>query len=79
MLRVDLKTLLGLVLPNQYCHVIVRKIRGRFLGYIISRIAPTPSMSLLYSTIVLYDSLTHASEEETKAEPDPKANLTLAC
>ena len=28
---------------------------GRFLGYIISQIAPTPSMSLLYSTIVLYD------------------------
>ena len=53
--RVDLKTLLGLVLPNQYCHVIVRKGRGRFSGYITSRIAPTPLMSLIYSTIVLYD------------------------
>ena len=55
MFQVDLKTLLGLVLPNQYCHVIVRKNCGRFLGYIISRIAPTPLMSLIYSTIVLYD------------------------
>ena len=53
--QVNLKTLLGLVLPNQYCHVVVRKNRGRFLGYIISRIAPTPLMSLLYSTTVLYD------------------------
>ena len=52
---VNLKTLLGLVLPNQNCHVVVRKNRGRFVGYIISWIAPTPSMSLLYSTIILYD------------------------
>ena len=55
MFRVNLKTLLGLVLPNEYCHVVVRKNRGRFLGYIMSQIAPTPSMSLIYSTIVLYD------------------------
>ena len=55
MFRVDLKTLLGLVLLNQYCHVVVRKNCDRFLGYILSRIAPTPSMSLLYSTNVLYD------------------------
>ena len=55
MFRVDLKTLLDLVLPKQYCDVVVRKIAAGFLGYIISRISPTPSMSLLYSTIVLYD------------------------
>ena len=36
MFWVDLKTLLGLVLPNQYCYVVVRKNCGRFLGYIIS-------------------------------------------
>ena len=35
----------------------MRKNRGRFLGYIISWIAPTPSMSLIYSTIVLYDNI----------------------
>ena len=48
----DLKTLLSLILPIQYCYV---KNQGRFLGYIISLATPTPSMSLLYSTIVLYD------------------------
>ena len=52
--RVNLKTLLGLVLLNQYCHVVVRKNRGRVLGYIISQITPTPSMSLLYIAIILY-------------------------
>ena len=61
--RVDLKTLLGLVLPNQRCHVVVRKNRGRFLGYIISQIALTPSMSLIYSTIVLYDMYIHAAQK----------------
>ena len=55
MFRVNLKTLLGLILPNQYYHVVMRKNQGRFLGYIISLATPTPSMSLLYSTIVLYD------------------------
>ena len=55
MFQVDLKTLLGLILPNQCCHVVVKKNRGRYLGYIISLSMPTPSMSLLYSTIVLYD------------------------
>ena len=51
----DLKTLLSLILPNQYCYVVVRKHQGRFLGYIISLATPTALMSLLYSTIVLYD------------------------
>ena len=53
--RVNLKILLSLILPNQYCHVVVRKHQGRFLGYIISLAMPTPSMSLLYSIIVLHD------------------------
>ena len=30
----NLKTLLGLILPYQYCPVVVRKNRGRFLGYV---------------------------------------------
>ena len=55
--QVDLKTLLGLVLPYQYCHVVVKKNCGRCLDY-ISRISLTPSMYLIYSTIVLYDNCT---------------------
>ena len=55
MLRVDLKTLLGLILLKEYCHVVVRKNRGRFLGDILLQAMPTSSLPLLYSTIVLYD------------------------
>ena len=52
---VDLKTFLGLILLNQYSHVIVRNFHGRFLGDTTSPATPIPSLSLLYSTIVLYD------------------------
>ena len=55
MFQVDLKTLLGLILPNQYSHVVMGKNQGRFLGYIISQATPIPSMFLLYSNIILYD------------------------
>ena len=47
--RVDLKTFLGLVLPHQYCLIVVRENRGWFLGDIISWATPTPLWSLLYS------------------------------
>jgi len=53
--RVDLKTFLGLVLPNQYCHIVVWEKWGWFLGDISSRAMPKPWWSLQYSTIVLYD------------------------
>ena len=33
------------------CHVIVRKNRGWFLGDILSQAIPTPSSSLLFSTL----------------------------
>ena len=53
--RVDLKACLGLVLPNQYCLIIGRKIEAGFLDNDILWATPTPLWSLLYSTIVLYD------------------------
>jgi len=42
---VDLRKLLGLDLPNQFCHVVGR---GRFKGYIISQVTPKSSTALLY-------------------------------
>ena len=42
---------------NQYCHVVVRKKQGRLLGDNLSHATPTPLLSLLYSTIILYNSL----------------------
>ena len=51
--RGNLKACLGLVLLNQYCLIIARE---RFLGDVFSWATPTPLWSLLYSTIVLYDS-----------------------
>ena len=50
----NLKVHLGLILPNQCCHVIVRKIEAGFIGDILSL---ANSLSLLYSTIVLYDKI----------------------
>ena len=52
MSRVDLKALVGLILLSQYYHVVVRKSRG---SDILLQATSTPSLSLLYSTIVLYD------------------------
>ena len=46
---VDLKACFGLVLPNQYCLIVVRENGGWFLGDIISWATPTPLWSLLYS------------------------------
>ena len=47
MFQVDLKVLLGLILLNQYCHVVVRKYQVRFLGDILLRAMLLPSLSLL--------------------------------
>ena len=53
--QVDLKACLGLVLPNQYCLIIIRGNRGCFFGDIILSATPTPLWSLLYTTIIVYD------------------------
>ena len=45
MFLVNLKALLGLILVYQYCQ-----------GDILSQATPTPSLSLLHSTVALYDS-----------------------
>ena len=47
--RVNLKACLGLVLPNQYCLIVVRENWGWILGDTISWSTPTPLWSLLYS------------------------------
>ena len=47
--QVDLKVCLGLVLPHQYCPIVVRENRGWFLGDVISWATPTALWSLLYS------------------------------
>ena len=44
-----------LTLSNQYCHVVMKKNQGKFLGDVLSPAAPTLSLSLLCSTIVLYN------------------------
>ena len=44
-----------LTLSNQYCHVIMKKNRGKYWGDVLSPATPTLSSSLLCSTIVLYD------------------------
>ena len=46
---VDLKACLGLVLPCQYCLIVVRENWGWFLGDFISWAMTTPLWSLLYS------------------------------
>ena len=45
----DLKALLGLILPVQYCHVVVRRIEAGFLGDVLSW------AMLIVPTIQLYD------------------------
>ena len=47
-----------LTLSNQYCHVVMKKNQGKFLGDVLSPAVPTLSSSLLCSTIVLYDKCT---------------------
>ena len=52
--RVDLKTFLGLAMPNQCCHVVTKLILGWFVGGILGK-KPQTSIIFMYSTTVLYD------------------------
>ena len=38
--RVDLKTFLGLAMPNQCCHAVTKKIFGWFVGEIYGQESP---------------------------------------
>ena len=51
--RVDLKTFLGLAMPNQCRHTITKLILGWFVGGIFRQ--KTPNIYDSYSTTVLYD------------------------
>jgi len=53
--RVDLKTFLGLAMPNQCCHAVRKLIFGRFLGGIFGQETPNLIDLYIYSTTVLYD------------------------
>ena len=51
--RINMKASLGLVLPNQYCPIVVWKSWGWYLGDAMSWTASTSS-SLLWTTVVQY-------------------------
>ena len=53
--RIDLKACLGLVLPNQYCPIVVWEIWGWFSGDFTSWATPTSLSSLLWTPIVVHD------------------------
>ena len=53
--RVDLKTFLGLAMPNQCFHAVRKLIFGRFLGGIFGQ--ETSNLIDPYSTTVLYDDI----------------------
>ena len=54
--RVDLKTFLGLALPNQCCHAITKLILGWFVGWIFGQKPQTLMIPIrIYSIAVLYD------------------------
>ena len=50
---VDLKACLGLVLPNQYCPIVVWENWGWFSGDLTSWATPTSSSSLLWTMITI--------------------------
>jgi len=52
--RVDLKTSLGLAMPNQCCHAVTKSILGWFVGGISGKKFQT-LMIPIYSATVLYD------------------------
>ena len=54
-MAVDLKACLSLVVPNQYCPIIIWENWGWFLGDFTSRAMPTSWSSLLWTTIVVHD------------------------
>ena len=51
--KVDLKTFLGLDMPNQCCHAVKKFIFGGFLGGFFGN-KPQTLMIPIYSTTVLY-------------------------
>jgi len=55
--RINLKAFLGLVLPNQYCHIIMLGILAGFKVDFLRGAPPQSSTSLLWTTIVVYDTM----------------------
>jgi len=53
--QVDLKARLGLVLPNQYCPIVVWESWDWFLGDFTSWAMPISSSSLLWNTTEVHD------------------------
>jgi len=53
--RVDVKTFLGLAMPNQCCHLVTKLILGWFVGGIFRQEKSQTLMIPMYSTTVLYD------------------------
>ena len=53
--RVDLKTFLGLAMPNQCYHVVTKLILGWFVGGIFRQETQNLIMIHIYSTTILYD------------------------
>ena len=50
--RVDMKTFLGLAMPNQYCHVVRKLILGWFVGEVFGQ--ETPNLNDPYIIVLLY-------------------------
>jgi len=57
--RVDLKTFLGLAMPNQCCHVIIKLILGWLVGVIFRQETPNLNDPNIYSITVLYEDPYH--------------------
>jgi len=55
--QIDLKACLGLVLPNQYCPIIIWENWGWFSGDFTLLATPTSWLSLLWTTIVIHDTI----------------------
>jgi len=53
--KVDLKTFLGLAMPNQCCHAITKLTLGWFEGGIFGQETPNLNDPYIHSTTVLYD------------------------
>jgi len=54
--QVNLKACLGLVIPNQYCPIVIWENWGWFLSDFILWAMPTSWLSLLWTTIVVHNS-----------------------
>jgi len=53
--RINLKAFLGLVLPNQHCHIVMQGILAGFNVNFLHGAPPQSSTSLLWITIVVHD------------------------